>query len=366
MGTSYTTNKNIEKPDYNEYAGEATGWTAYVNANWSRIDTALGAVQPINLGGAGAVTVTLTSTYPIVSYPSGGNASYIPMILSVTGAMTGNCIIRVPASVCGAWIVVNGTSGAYTLTVDNATGGGTSVVCQQGYVTSIYCDGTNIDKTNTVPIANNSVTNAMLATVATQIIKGRATAGTGNVEDLTITQILDFLSSTQGAVLYRGASAWAGLAPGTSGQYLTTNGAAANPSWTTAPSVLPSQTGNSGKLLTTDGTTPSWSSDSTVRARASFSNGSAASPTIASGSVNIASITRTVTGRYNIVFTNSLASANYQIGGMVYNSSYPGSAVWSVPSSSKTTSGFTLQVGLPYVTGNLDFTDMDIIIYGGF
>jgi hypothetical protein len=360
-----TTNKNIEQPTYNQYAADPTGWTTPVNNNWGRIDTALGAVQPINLGGAGAITVTLTTTYPIVSYPSGGNASYIPMILSVTGAMTGNCIIRVPSGVCGQWIVVNATTGAFTLTVDNAAGG-TSVACTQGYSVTVYSDGTNIAKTNTVPIANNSVTNAMLATVATQTIKGRTTAGTGNVEDLTVSQILDFISTTQGSILYRNATTWVSLSPGSSGQFLQTNGSGANPAWGTPPSVLPTQTGNSAKLLTTDGTNPSWSGDSSVRARASFSNGTSTNPTIASGSVNIASITRTTTGRYDIVFTNNLNSANYQVAGMAYNSSYPGTATWAVPGTSKTSSGFSLQVALPYVTAFLDFTNFDIVIYGGF
>jgi hypothetical protein len=44
---------------------------------------------------------------------------------------------------------------------------------------------------------------------------------------------------------------------GNSGKYLTTDGT--TPSWATI-AVLPSQTGNSGKYLTTDGTTPSWAS----------------------------------------------------------------------------------------------------------
>lgn len=42
---------------------------------------------------------------------------------------------------------------------------------------------------------------------------------------------LNAVSSTQGAVLYRGASGWVALGPGTSGQVLGTGGAAANPLW---------------------------------------------------------------------------------------------------------------------------------------
>lgn len=46
---------------------------------------------------------------------------------------------------------------------------------------------------------------------------------------------LDSIGSTQGDVLYRGASAWAALPPGTSGQVLTSGGASANPAWVTPP-----------------------------------------------------------------------------------------------------------------------------------
>lgn len=45
-----------------------------------------------------------------------------------------------------------------------------------------------------------------------------------------------------------------------SGKYLTTNGSAA--SWGTV-NALPSQTGNSGKYLTTDGSNSSWASITT-------------------------------------------------------------------------------------------------------
>ena len=45
-----------------------------------------------------------------------------------------------------------------------------------------------------------------------------------------------------------------------SGKYLTTNGSAA--SWATV-NALPSQTGNSGKYLTTDGSSASWATITT-------------------------------------------------------------------------------------------------------
>ena len=50
-------------------------------------------------------------------------------------------------------------------------------------------------------IADGAVTNAKLVTVATQIIKGRTTSGTGVVEDLSVSQVLTMLgvSASNGA-----------------------------------------------------------------------------------------------------------------------------------------------------------------------
>lgn len=65
-------------------------------------------------------------------------------------------------------------------------------------------DVTTTVGTVSTTIANNAVTNAKAAQIATNTIKGRLTAGTGNVEDLTFTQVsqnLDtFTSSTKGTV----------------------------------------------------------------------------------------------------------------------------------------------------------------------
>lgn len=71
-----------------------------------------------------------------------------------------------------------------------------------------------------------------LTVVATDRVLGRDTAGTGDPEQLTASQVLDFIGSTRGAILYRGAAGWAILAPGTAGFVLTTAGAGADPSWT--------------------------------------------------------------------------------------------------------------------------------------
>lgn len=63
-------------------------------------------------------------------------------------------------------------------------------------------------------------------------------------------------AGAQGAVLYRGASNWAVLAPGTSGQVLQTNGAAADPTWAT-----PSGGGGGGGIAFYPGAVSGGSSD---------------------------------------------------------------------------------------------------------
>lgn len=88
-------------------------------------------------------------------------------------------------------------------------------------------------------------------------------------------------SSTQGSVLYRGASTWAALGPGTSGNFLKSQGASANPTWAavSATGCAPAGTqfevlldsggggcsdvsglGSSGQVLTSNGAgaAPTW------------------------------------------------------------------------------------------------------------
>lgn len=56
-------------------------------------------------------------------------------------------------------------------------------------------------------------------------------SGAVKLSDVLSAAIDAATASTRGGILYRGASGWALLAPGTAGQVLTTNGAGADPSW---------------------------------------------------------------------------------------------------------------------------------------
>lgn len=96
-------------------------------------------------------------------------------------------------------------------------------------------------------VAANNLVAPTLTVLAN--ITGAAAQAVG----VTITQILDLLTgvagsaAARGSMIFRGASGWSLLAPGTSGQYLKTNGAGADPSWLTPP------TPNAGTMPLTSG-----------------------------------------------------------------------------------------------------------------
>jgi hypothetical protein len=99
-------------------------------------------------------------------------------------------------------------------------------------------------------LADGSVTYAKMQDVsATSRVLGRKTAGAGDPEELTLSELLDFIgSATSGDILYRGASSWARLPKGSDGQLLTQSSGL--PSWQSAASA-----GKLGQVLSTQYTT---------------------------------------------------------------------------------------------------------------
>jgi hypothetical protein len=109
----------------------------------------------------------------------------------------------------------------------DATGGGGISDGDKGDIT--------VSGTGTVwTIDPATVTYAKIQNIsASQRLLGRTTAGAGVAEEVSATQLLDWVGSTQGQILYRSAAGWQVLAPGSAGQVLRSGGAAADPSWLT-------------------------------------------------------------------------------------------------------------------------------------
>lgn len=132
MPSTFTPNKNIEKPAFNAYVD---GWDVPVNDDFTVIDTALGGKTTLNVTGLTATPITLSIS------------EYQPPIIILTNTISANLTYVVPASVGGEWVISNQTTGAFTVTFTSG-GGGTSVVCPQGFNTAIFSDGTNIARSD--------------------------------------------------------------------------------------------------------------------------------------------------------------------------------------------------------------------------
>ena len=82
-------------------------------------------------------------------------------------------------------------------------------------------------------LENGSVSYAEMQLIATTNRVLGTNNGNGTApEELTVSEILDFIGNTRGAILYRGSGGWAILTPGTSGYGLVSNGSGADPSYT--------------------------------------------------------------------------------------------------------------------------------------
>lgn len=136
-----TTNKDLNQPALN-----STNLDVPLNANFGYIDAALGGNTTKSVTGVGTTPVVLTT------------AEYQNMILTFTGTLTANVNYRIPSGVGGQWIVRNGTTGSFTLTISSG-GGGTTFVAPQGFARTVYSDGTNIRAADDVvsSIPNDSV-----------------------------------------------------------------------------------------------------------------------------------------------------------------------------------------------------------------
>ncbi|MGJ5136856.1 beta strand repeat-containing protein [Bradyrhizobium oligotrophicum] len=100
---------------------------------------------------------------------------------------------------------------------------------------------------------------SQIQSIGNNTVLGNNSGGTAVPSTLSASDVLDMIGSTRGSVTYRGASAWAALTPGTSGQVLTSNGAGADPSWSTITGTgtvtsVGSGTGLTGGPITTTGT----------------------------------------------------------------------------------------------------------------
>lgn len=160
-----------------------------------------------------------------------------------------NLIIPLQPRVFG---VIN-TSSTHALTVKGASGA--TVVIAASSAAMIQCDGTNCvlwmsggpgptgptgpsgqwtGGTVTALGASLNINSGTIdiGPIAAHDLLANTSGGSATPAATALTALIDAaLGSTQGDVLYRGASVWTVLGPGTAGAVLQSGGAGANPSW---------------------------------------------------------------------------------------------------------------------------------------
>lgn len=124
MATSYTTNRNLQKPARGDLAG---AWDVPVNANVDDIDTMLGGV--------------LTTPVSSGSYDLSTTA-YKYAVLRFTGALAGDTYVTLPAKSCIYTVDNRTTNGGASYCVQLRTGVGDVFAVPQGVSTDIFVDAT--------------------------------------------------------------------------------------------------------------------------------------------------------------------------------------------------------------------------------
>jgi len=158
-------------------------------------------------------TMTGSLRVPTVLFVSAANASESPAIrlTDETGVRRGT--VYWDRSANQVWLVLHDATGAVVNSIRLGTVGATI--------------GSSLIWTD----ANKQIADGR--------VLGNVSGSTGVPVGVTLSALLDKISNTRGAVLYRGASGWTALGAGAAGQVLTSGGAGADPSWQNAVAVDP-------------------------------------------------------------------------------------------------------------------------------
>jgi len=130
-----TTNKNFIEPALNE---SNPSWGSTLNSLFNAIDAVFGSTTIVS--GLTTGTTTLSN----IQYPS--------PFLKLSGTLTGNVIISLPAGVAGLWYIYNGctNTGSNTFTVTFASNGVNGQILSAANWNAVACDGSGVFFQNTV------------------------------------------------------------------------------------------------------------------------------------------------------------------------------------------------------------------------
>ena len=228
----------LTEPTNGSYSGT---WDQPVNNNTTILDYAYGATTSVSVSTSGTTQFTLV-TAPATT-PTANTSQCMRIALS--GALSANQNVALPYQVAGMWVISNGTSGAYTVTIGSSNiaaptvpsaFAGTSVTVSQSTNTLIFSDGTNVGVVASGVTSFNAGTTGLtpsstsVGAITLAGTLGYANGGTGVTSPGTSGNVLTsqttvFTGSTAGTTL-----SVTGITSGTLyvGQTITGSGLAAN------------------------------------------------------------------------------------------------------------------------------------------
>jgi hypothetical protein len=351
-----TTNKGIEKPTYQQYAGDPTGWTDPINDNWDLIDTAFGGTYSPAALTSGSSDITLTAT----------QCQNIRIKLTGTTASAKTINVFFPANIAGIFVVDNATSGPFTINLKSAAAGAIEFVeAAQNANTFIWLSsdagsegvyladnspltaGAGITVTGTTVALEVPVTVARGGTGATSYTAGQLLIGNnaGGLTASTLTAGSNITITNGNGTITIGASGSAGgvttFSTGTTG--LT-------PSAATAGAVT-----LAGTLAVSNGGTGATSASN---ARSNLGLGTMATQSSSSVSITGGTITLTTTGSFGAIRTGGssfdmvalvggVGNLNVASNSSIYGtSSYMVAAVGGSSYWTNQSNNFTLSAGI--------------------
>ena len=185
-----------------QQTGENSGtWGQITNTNLLILEQAI--------GGYDALSVASSPT--ALTFSNGALSNGKNQVLKLTGNITGNVIVTIPNGILKTYIVDNGTTGAYTVTLKYVSGGSSVTWSATDKGTKlVYADGTNVlegissmgdlvagDVTaNDLTISN--ITISASTTANTISASGNITTSAGDMSD-QIGEIRSVPANTQGS-----------------------------------------------------------------------------------------------------------------------------------------------------------------------
>lgn len=277
------------------------------------------------------------------TFPNADKAQYFPRTAAV--ATSGPVSPTFPDHQ-GKLFPVDATSGAITVALPNAASG--STVNEDGWAVMVVKIDSSVNAVVIDPSSSQTVNGASTVSLTTQwaaalcvwdktdatwyallfnatsltplfttvdvgapdTTVARASAGVLSVEG---NHVPSPASQAQGDLLYHNGTTWARLGAGTNGQYLKTQGVAANPAWDTLPTV-PSAAAQSDQEAASSITTyvsPGRQHFHPGHPKAGGNFHGDGTPAFVSGDYGMGAITDNGTGNFTLAFDTAFNNTNY-------------------------------------------------------